>query len=294
MSTVLFRKVRRTKHHKSHLQQYPGTPLRITVMPSRYFEWKSIADFCLALLLLLPGLPLMAIAFFVVRLTSRGPALFRQCRVGRNGKMFYLYKIRSMGVNAESCIGPAWAQTGDPRVTRIGHFLRKFHLDELPQLFNVLKGQMSLVGPRPERPEFVEVLSRQVPEYQNRVAVRPGITGLAQLNLPPDSDLDGVRRKVILDLEYIETAGPWLDLRLIVCTALRFLKLPVLRIIGLQRDVKLPAQEAENHESAAREAVVTLTQIQQEVNAHSSTINNSNAGRVRRNRDGGARSLRPR
>ena len=111
---------------------------------------------------------------------------------------------------------------------------------------------MSLVGPRPERPEFVEVLHRQIPAYGNRLAVRPGITGLAQLNLPPDSDLDSVRRKVILDIEYIQTAGPWLDLRLIACTALRFLKLPILVFFGLHRSVKLSPHEVENRQSARR------------------------------------------
>jgi lipopolysaccharide/colanic/teichoic acid biosynthesis glycosyltransferase len=292
MVTALLEKARRFKRHKVHLQKYRETPLTITVTPTRYFYWKSIADFCAALLLLLPGLPLMAIAFVLVRLTSRGPALFRQCRVGQNGVIFCLYKIRSMTLNAEAHTGPAWTQAADPRVTRIGHFLRKFHLDELPQLFNVLKGEMSLVGPRPERPEFVEVLSKQLPAYENRLAVRPGITGLAQLNLPPDSDLDSVNRKVILDLEYIQTAGLWLDLRLIVATALRFLKLPILGILGLHRSVKLPAHEVKIQQPAANETVVTLEQIQQKAKGRSSN-GSGNGDRVHHNHKGNAHPQKP-
>jgi hypothetical protein len=170
-----------------------------------------------------------------------------------------------MKQNAENKTGPAWTQSADPRVTPLGHFLRKFHLDELPQLFNVLRGEMSLVGPRPERPEFVEILSRQSPEYSNRLVVKPGITGLAQLNLPPDSDLDSVRRKVVLDIEYIQTAGIWLDMKLIFCTALRFTKLPVLGFWGLLRTVNLPTQKTENPLAAPAETVVTLKQIRRQV-----------------------------
>jgi lipopolysaccharide/colanic/teichoic acid biosynthesis glycosyltransferase len=284
MATNLLEKSRRFKHRKADLQKYPMTPLTIPEMPTGYFEWKAIVDFCLALLLLLPGLPLMAIAAVLVRLTSRGAAIYSQCRVGQNGELFYVYKIRSMMHNAETRTGPAWTQAADPRVTPVGHFLRKFHLDELPQLFNVLKGEMSLVGPRPERPEFVEVLHRHVPAYANRLAVRPGITGLAQLNLPPDCDLDSVRRKVILDLEYIRTANLWLDLRLIVCTALRFLKLPMLKVFGIHRNVKLPSHKVEHQRSVTDgDTVMTLRQIQQDVKGHSS---HGNGNQVRQDHNG--------
>jgi lipopolysaccharide/colanic/teichoic acid biosynthesis glycosyltransferase len=220
----------------------------------------------------------MAISCLLVRLTSRGPVLFCQRRVGCNGAIFNLYKIRSMTVNAENRTGPAWAQPSDPRVTPIGHLLRKFHLDELPQLFNVLKGEMSLVGPRPERPEFVEVLSRKLPAYDNRLAVRPGITGLAQLNLPPDSNIDSVRSKVILDIEYIQSADLWLDLRLIACTALRFLKLPILGIFGLSRSVRLPPQTVEIPSPDANNTVVTLSQIEQKLKGSCRIINNNCKG----------------
>lgn len=175
----------------------------------------------LALVLLVPALPLMAVTMAVVRLTSRGPGIYRQTRVGAGGRTFVMRKVRTMRVDAEARSGPVWAQLSDPRVTPVGRLIRALHLDELPQLFNVLAGEMDLVGPRPERPEFTQWLGREIPGYLNRLSVRPGITGLAQINLPPDTDLDSVRRKLALDLEYIHTRTLWLDLRIVACTALR-------------------------------------------------------------------------
>ncbi len=175
----------------------------------------------LALVLLVPALPLMAVTVAVVRLTSRGPGIYRQTRVGLGGRSFVMRKIRTMRVDAEARSGPVWAQLSDPRVTRVGRLIRALHLDELPQLFNVLQGEMDLVGPRPERPEFTQWLGREIPGYLNRLSVRPGITGLAQINLPPDTDLDSVRRKLALDLEYIHTRTLWLDARIVACTTLR-------------------------------------------------------------------------
>ena len=162
----------------------------------------------------------------LVRATSKGPGIYQQMRVGKDGRRFMMYKIRTMRVDAEAASGPVWTQPHDPRVTYLGEILRKLHLDELPQIFNVLRGEMSFVGPRPERPEFVRVLSETVPRYRDRLAVRPGITGLAQINLPPDSDLMSVRRKLALDLDYIERGNLWLDARLFLCTALRVIKVP--------------------------------------------------------------------
>ena len=195
--------------------------LLIEIVPRPYFRWKRFVDCFLAALLLIPCLPVMGLLVLLVRLTSRGPGIFRQARVGKGGRTFTMYKIRSMVHDAEALTGAAWAQPDDPRVTTLGRFLRIFHLDELPQLFNVLKGEMSLVGPRPERPEFVSVLVQKIPGYANRLAVAPGITGLAQLKLPPDSDLESVRRKLALDLQYILKAGPIYDLWLLVYTFLR-------------------------------------------------------------------------
>src|SRR5262249_33837708 len=155
---------------------------------STYFHTKAIVDRVAALLLLLPAVPLIAILMVVVRITSRGPAIFSQVRVGKNGRTFTMFKLRSMRVDAEATSGPTWSSNGsDPRVTTIGYWLRRLHLDELPQLFNVIRGEMSLIGPRPERPEFVHILADEIPDYLNRLLVHPGITGLAQINLPPDS-----------------------------------------------------------------------------------------------------------
>jgi lipopolysaccharide/colanic/teichoic acid biosynthesis glycosyltransferase len=209
------------------------------IKPASYFRWKGSLDRFAAAALLVPGLPLIALLVIVVRLTSRGPGIYRQARVGKDGRRFLMYKIRTMRCDAESATGPVWTQPQDPRVTSVGWLLRKLHLDELPQLVNVLKGEMSLVGPRPERPEFVCVLGEAVPGYRNRLAVRPGITGLAQINLPPDTDLVSVQRKVALDCEYIERGGPWLDARLMLCTFLRLFKLPegwLQQLLALGRD----------------------------------------------------------
>ena len=132
----------------------------------------------------------------------------------RDGRPFTLFKIRTMAHDCEKASGARWSTPGDPRITRVGAFLRKTHLDELPQLWNVLRGDMSLVGPRPERPEFTPLLEQVVPHYRDRLAVRPGVTGLAQVQLPADTDLDSVRRKLAYDLYYIRHLNGWLDLRL--------------------------------------------------------------------------------
>ena len=205
-----------------------------------YFRWKGIIGRVVAAILLIPGLPILGLSVLLVRLTSRGPGIFRQARVGENGCLFTMYKIRTMREDAEAETGPIWPVAHDPRTTRVGRRLRSWHLDEFPQLFNVLRGEMCLIGPRPERPEFVEVLAEKIPGYLDRLAVRPGITGLAQINLPPDSDLGSVRRKLALDLEYIRHAGVWLDLRMFLWTLLRLMGLPgeyLTLLLGLSRQV---------------------------------------------------------
>lgn len=202
---------------------------RAPVRPLRhrwYLSCKYFADFLAAALLAVPALPLICLAALLVRLTSRGPAFYTQTRVGQDGQLFTIFKIRSMIDNCESLTGPRWSMPGDPRVTRIGAILRASHLDELPQLFNVLRGEMSLIGPRPERPEFVPELERELPGYWQRLTVRPGVTGLAQVQLPPDSDVTSVRRKLAHDLYYIRHLSPWLDLRLLICTIVFTLGLP--------------------------------------------------------------------
>jgi lipopolysaccharide/colanic/teichoic acid biosynthesis glycosyltransferase len=190
------------------------------------------------LLLLVAGAPIIGLLVALVRLTSRGPGLYHQVRVGQHGRIFVMYKIRTMVEDAERSGGAQWARINDPRTTRIGRLLRKFHLDELPQLVNVVKGEMAIIGPRPERPELVHVLAQEIPGYYNRLAVLPGITGLAQINLPPDTDLQSVRRKLALDLEYIRTASLWLEWRMVCWTVLRLAGVPyhlATSALGLRR-----------------------------------------------------------
>jgi lipopolysaccharide/colanic/teichoic acid biosynthesis glycosyltransferase len=167
--------------------------------------------------------PVIALTALLVRATSRGPAFYTQTRVGRNGRLFTIFKIRTMIHECESLTGPRWSMPGDPRITPIGHFLRRTHLDELPQLLNVLRGEMSLIGPRPERPEFTAKLERALPAYPERLRVRPGVTGLAQVHLPGDTSLASVRIKLAHDLYYIQQLSPGLDVRIMVCTLLRVL-----------------------------------------------------------------------
>jgi lipopolysaccharide/colanic/teichoic acid biosynthesis glycosyltransferase len=183
-----------------------------------YLRGRAVVEYAAAVALMILAAPVLFLTAILVRLTSRGPAFYTQTRIGRNGKLFTIYKIRTMVHDCESLTGPRWAMPEDPRVTRVGHFLRRTHLDELPQLFNVLRGDMSLIGPRPERPEFVPKLERAVPRYRERLAIRPGITGLAQVHLPPDTDIESVRRKLAYDLYYIQNMSVWLDLRILAAT----------------------------------------------------------------------------
>ena len=212
-----------------------------------YFRWKVAIDLVVAYLLLIPAGAAIAVLVLLVRATSRGSGIYRQIRVGKDGRYFMMYKIRTMGSDAEAETGPVWTLPGDPRTTFLGRILRKLHLDELPQIFNVLRGEMSFIGPRPERPEFVRVLGEAVPHYCDRHLVRPGITGLAQINLAPDTDLMSVHRKIALDLDYIRHADWWLDTRIFLCTALRSFKVRedvLVRVLGLQRPELLAATDA--------------------------------------------------
>jgi len=192
------------------------------VVPS-YIARKRLFVRILGLLLLVLFLPIILLVMLVVRLTSPGPVLFRQKRMGKGVREFTMYKIRTMYQDAEKESGPVWCQPVDARITRCGWGLRFLHLDELPQLINVARGEMDLIGPRPERPEFVEKLVEEVPGFAERLVVLPGVTGLAQINLPPDETTDCVRRKLALDLEYIQTASWGLDSRILLCTALRMI-----------------------------------------------------------------------
>lgn len=168
-------------------------------------------SFALALLGLVAALPLLPFIVLAVKLGSAGPALYRQIRVGRGGSTFYCYKFRTMRQDAEADTGATWATDDDPRITRVGKFLRTSRLDEIPQLWCVLKGDMHFVGPRPERPEFVEWLSREIPYYGVRHMVRPGITGWAQVQYKYGNTLDDAREKLQYDLFYIKNASLGLD-----------------------------------------------------------------------------------
>ncbi len=213
----------------------PVTVPGAAAVGSRYAPLRRVLDFTGALLLLILTGPLLVLAALAVRLTSRGPAFYTQVRTGRGGLPFTIYKIRTMIDNCESLTGPRWTIPGDPRITPLGWFLRRTHLDELPQLFNVLKGDMSLIGPRPERPEFVAKLERAVPGYAGRHAVLPGITGLAQVQLPPDTDIESVRKKLHYDLYYVRRCSLSLDIRIALATVLHMFGAPfgVLRRLGL-------------------------------------------------------------
>ena len=180
---------------------------------------QTVYSFIVAVVGLIVSAPVMLLVAIAVRLTSKGPVLFRQKRVGLNGKHFTLFKFRSMRVDAEAATGAVWAKRNDPRVTRIGGFLRKTRLDELPQLFNVVTGKMAIVGPRPERPEFVSVLAEQIPFYRQRHAVKPGVTGWAQINYKYGDTIEDTIVKLEYDLYYIKNLSPSLDFFIIFHTA---------------------------------------------------------------------------
>ena len=197
---------------------------------------RRTVNFVLALVGLIVALPLMLVVAILIRLTSRGPVMYTQVRVGLDrrgddpedanhrrqadlgGRPFDIYKFRTMHVNAERNGTAVWAQKHDPRVTWIGRYLRQYRIDELPQLINVLKGEMNIVGPRPERPMIFAELRENIAEYPLRQRAKPGITGLAQINHHYDSCLDDVRRKVSYDLEYISRQSVWEDLRIMFQT----------------------------------------------------------------------------
>jgi sugar transferase (PEP-CTERM system associated) len=180
---------------------------------------KRLLDIALAGIGLLLASPLMAAAAIAIRLDSPGAILYRQQRVGQHGRLFNLFKFRSMRHDAEAKTGAVWASEGDPRITRVGRFLRKSRLDEVLQLWNVLRGDMSIVGPRPERPEFVESLIKEIPFYRQRHTVKPGLSGWAQVSYSYAGSVDGTMEKLQYDLFYIKNLSLPLDLYIMFCTA---------------------------------------------------------------------------
>ena len=193
-----------------------------------YFEraLKRILDIAVSSLVLILTIPLMIFAAIGVALTSKGPIFYRQERVGLDGETFNLLKFRSMTVDAEKEGRPEWAKEADPRVTKIGGFLRRTRIDELPQLINVFRGDMSFVGPRPERPFFVEQLEQQIPFYKERHCLKPGITGWAQIQYPYGASFEDSKRKLEYDLYYIKNYSIFLDL-LIILQTVRVVLFPV-------------------------------------------------------------------
>lgn len=212
------------------------------------------ANLLVALLALTILLPVIIVISVLVRLDSPGPVIYRQLRVGldRRGRMdtrdrtgrrvsdlggrpFMIYKFRTMRVDAEFDSGPVWARTNDERATRVGRILRKTRMDEIPQFWNVLKGDMAVVGPRPERPNFVLELQKEIDGYRLRNRVRPGITGWAQVNRSPDQTVEDVREKVDFDIEYVRRRSLWFDLLIMLKT------LPVM----VERDRPLEPDDTE-------------------------------------------------
>lgn len=180
---------------------------------------KHAIDFIVSAVGLAMTAPVIALAAALIKLDSAGPVFYRQERVGKNGEPFQILKLRTMTVDAEAEGIPRWATIGDARVTRTGAFLRRTRIDELPQLINVLKGEMSLIGPRPERPAFVEAFERQIPLYAMRHCVRPGLTGWAQINYPYGASLEDARRKLEYDLFYVKNHSIFLDIAIMLQTA---------------------------------------------------------------------------
>lgn len=179
---------------------------------------KRVFDIFAAIVGIIATLPITLITSILIRLTSKGAIFYSQVRVGKDGKTFRMYKFRTMKVDAEKNTGPVWASKDDNRLTPIGSFLRKMRIDELPQFINILQGDMSLIGPRPERPLFVNQLKDQVHNYEKRLSVKPGITGLAQVRHRYDESLKDVKRKVKYDLFYIKNMNIWHDMGIVFRT----------------------------------------------------------------------------
>lgn len=206
---------------QARTNQIYGFPL-IDILPHHMLEWeqkvKRLMDITISSAILIALFPFWLLIAIIIKLDSKGPVFYKQERVGKEGKKFMIYKFRSMVHEAESKTGPRWAERKDPRITRVGKIIRKPRLDEVPQFFNVLKGEMSLIGPRPERPYFVEKFKREIPFYARRLGVKPGITGWAQIKGEYDTSMDNVKTKLQYDLFYLENMSLRMDLKVIINT----------------------------------------------------------------------------
>jgi exopolysaccharide biosynthesis polyprenyl glycosylphosphotransferase len=203
-------------------EQIYGIPLiqvnpNLNTLYNRYS--KRVLDLLISIPVFLLISPFWGIISILIKLDSTGPVLYKQDRIGENHRKFTIRKFRSMKYDAEMETGPIWATDADPRITRVGGWLRRFRLDEIPQLLNVIKGEMSIIGPRPERPFFMEQLMQEFPFYYRRHKIRPGITGWAQIKQPYDRDINDVRKKLKYDFYYIENLSFSLDMKILANTA---------------------------------------------------------------------------
>ena len=234
MSDTFVRNLKQDIQHRMFLRRYEKImsgnlpweeKLAITfekVMANLALSWRRMVKRSLDALISGVGLaiasPVMLLTAAAIKLNSRGPVIFKQTRVGMKGKVFTMLKFRTMHQDAEANTGPIWASEEDPRVTQVGKFLRLTHLDELPQLYNVFMGEMSLVGPRPERPYFVNEFRKLIPHYDRRLCVKPGITGLAQIKQGYDQTLADVKKKLKYDILYIQRMCPLVDVKVLGMT----------------------------------------------------------------------------
>ena len=184
----------------------------------KFLQFKKAFDIVTSAIGIVVLTPIMALFALYIKVVSPGPALFKQERVGKDGRTFMIYKLRTMRLDAEEKSGPTWAKEDDPRLIRGGRAIRKMHVDEFPQLINVLKGEMSVVGPRPERPVFVDALSDEIRDYKKRLDVKPGITGLAQVWHKYDESIKDVRKKIKYDILYIKKMCFLTDIRILFRT----------------------------------------------------------------------------
>ena len=189
--------------------------LIVSFLSKIYWQIRPMVDFSIALIGLIIASPVFVVIGIIIKISSSGSVFYTQVRVGKNGQYFNIIKFRTMNTDAESKTGPVWASKTDTRITGFGRFLRKTHMDELPQLINVLIGDMSFIGPRPERPHFIDMLSKEIRGYERRLSVKPGITGLAQCCHKYDETIRDVRRKFRYDVLYIEKMCLMLDLKIL-------------------------------------------------------------------------------
>jgi lipopolysaccharide/colanic/teichoic acid biosynthesis glycosyltransferase len=247
-----------TANHETGVRPW-DVPAKIGSGSAGYRLIKRSLDIAVAAIMLVLSAPIIALCALAVRLNSRGNPLYSQNRLGLHGQTITIYKIRTMYQNSEWATGAVWSGPGDPRVTTVGRFLRACHLDELPQLINILRGEMSLIGPRPERPEIIAQIVRALPRYGDRLLVRPGLTGLAQVLQSPDTDLVSVNCKLKYDLFYLEQIGFSLDLRILLATWLHLFRVPANRIARIFHFPEEPIPELDH--SATVNGIPTSSQV---------------------------------